>query len=123
MWFRDPLTAKSPSICKAALRVLFSRLLGKVPAVRIDWREPLHDMLARFIVGLFVGAVFAFFLFPIAYWPGRRGRPSLYDSLDQPGWFRYIFAAAWLGTAIVIALRTKARLYYRDEDRTDPPVF
>lgn len=124
MWFRDPLTAKSPSIFKAALRVLFRRLLGKVPAVRIDWRETLLDMLARFIGGLVVGAIFAFILFPLVYWPGRRGRrPSLYNSLGQPDWIGYLFAAVWLGTAIIMALRTKARLYYRDEDRTDPPVF
>jgi hypothetical protein len=125
MWFTDhPLSERFPSVIKAVLVRSWYFLRGRTPPYRILWKETLWDMAARFIVGLLAGAAFAFLLIPAVFWPGRRTRGrSLYDALRHPDWIGYIFLAAWLGTAVIMMLRTKARLYYVEEWRTDPPML
>ena len=126
MWFMDPLSERFPSVLKAVLVGMWHRVRGKTPPYRINWKETLADMAARFFVGLLVGAVIAFLMIPIVFWPGgrrTRRRPSLYDGLGQPDWIGYVFLGIVLATAAVMSLRTKARLHYREEGRTDPPTL
>ena len=122
MWFMDPITSRSPSVLKAIALVVSSRVLRKTPVIRIHWKETLLDMFARFLVGLVLGGLLSFLLVPVIFWPGRRGRPSLYEGLGEPAWIGRLFLVAFLGTAVVMCLRTKARLYYTDPERTEPPV-
>lgn len=122
MWFMDPVTARSPSVLKAIAIVLCSRALGKRPEIRIHWKETLLDMFARFLVGLVIGGLLSFLLVPVIFWPGRRRRPSLYEAFGEPAGIGRAFLVAFLGTAVVMCLRTKAHLYYTDSERTEPPL-
>jgi hypothetical protein len=126
MWFLDPLSDRYPSVIKAILVALGYRLRGRRAPYRIEWKETLWDVAARFVVGLGVGAIVAFLLIPVVFWPGRRGRSrgrSVYDALGNPAWVGFLFLAVLIGTAVIMALRTKARLYHLEEDRTDPPML
>ena len=126
MWFMDPLSERFPSVVKAVLVAMWHQVRGGTPPYRIDWKETLADMAARLFVGLFIGGALAFLLVPVVFWPGgrrTRSRPSLYESLGQPDWIGYVFLGVVLVTAAIMSLRTKARLHYREEGRTDPPML
>jgi hypothetical protein len=72
---------------------------------------------------LLLGAVVCFLLVPVVYWPGRRGKKSVFEAWGQPEWMGTFFLTVWVGTAVVMMMRTKARVYHADPKRTDPVVW
>jgi hypothetical protein len=84
------------------------RLQNQQP--KVDWRETCAEMGARFFVGLAVGAGLCVFLFVVLVWPSP---PSGRSFLEQLGWSDrkvWIFPAVLIGSALVGALTTRAKL-------------
>lgn len=105
------------------LRFLVRPLFGLSPAMRrIDWKDTSAEVLARVLVALVIAAVSCVVLFPVVFWPGRRGRPSLYDHLGQPGWIAWVFISLFVGAVLVAILGTRVslRLTTGDEGTSSP---
>jgi hypothetical protein len=65
-------------------------------------------------VGLVIGGGSCFLLVPVIFWPGRRGRRSLYDRLGEPGWIVWAFAVLLLGIMLYWMLTTRATVRRSD---------
>jgi hypothetical protein len=83
-------------------------MFGCAAPPQIDWEDTLAEILARTLVGVVLGGASCLLLFPIIFWPGRRGRPSLYDRWGEPDWIAWMFIAPLVGAIVFRIALTRA---------------
>lgn len=121
MQLDPPLPDRRPLVVVASVRAVAHRVFGcAAPPWVIDWKETLAELVARAWVGLVVGGVLCLLLIPIVFWPARRGRPSLYDRLGEPGWITYVFIAPVVGAILYQIAATRATV--RDSGLVELPA-
>lgn len=86
---------------------------GSVAAVPIDWPETRAEVAARFFVGLMAGGGLCVALFPVLFWPDKRGRISIHEFLGQPTGIGWMFLAVFLGAGLLAAVTTRVALQNR----------
>ena len=114
---------RPPLLLVAVPRVLFHRLFRAfAPPWKIDWMATAEDVVARFLIGLLLGAALCVPLFAFIFWPGRRRRhrsnpaQSVFDTLGAPHWIGWVFVATALGPALFRAVTTRAAVSFDDSD-------
>ncbi len=106
-----PGVENRPLVLVACGRCLGHRLFGcAAPPWRIAWGETAFEVGARFMVGALLGLAYSVPMIAILFWPGRRGRPSFYESLHQPSWIGWALAAPFLWMVLRYVMTSRASL-------------
>jgi hypothetical protein len=98
---------RRPLAVSVFLRAIARRVFGRgAPRQVVDWKDTIAELLARALVGLVVGGASCLLLVPVVFWPGRRGRPSLYEVWGEPDRIAWVFIVPLAGAILFIDPRT-----------------